>query len=497
MSKHYSINPLSLTPVLNTVGVLVVFIGVSMLIPLGIALAYGEGDAYAIGQAVGITIASGGLLFFGTRHQLELTNRQGFITVTISWIAAALFGALPLYFATQLSYTDCFFEAMSGFTTTGASILTDIEVLPHGILFWRSLTHWLGGMGIIVFTVTIMPLLGRGGTNLYAAEVPGPVSDKLTPRISETAKIVWEVYAIISLVEFILLWLGPMDWFDAICHTFGTMATGGFSTKNASIAFYNSAYVEWVITLFMILAGTNFALHYFGLRAEFSKYMKSREWQFWMIIIGGAASLILVDYAVSNHYTIQSPSVTEFAKSPIRSTLFQVASIVTTTGFVSRDFEGWSFLAQFTLVSLMLIGGMAGSTGGGIKAIRVLVFTKMAILEIRRMIHPRGYFPLRIHGETIEIGAIRNTTAFLLFYGIIFGLLTLLLTAFGRDMITAMTATISMLSNIGPGLGMVGPTENYAFFTDFEKWGMSLVMMLGRLEILTVMVIFNRYFWRF
>ncbi len=340
-------------------------------------------------------------------------------------------------------------------------------------------------------------MLGRSGTTLYAAEVPGPVNDQLTPRISETAKILWGVYALISAAEFILLWLGPMNWFDAICHTFGTMATGGFSTKNASIAYFNSAYVEWVITIFMILAGTNFALHYFGIRAKFMKYIRSREWQFWMFIIAGAMTLILMDYLFSDHYTVQSPAVREYVKSPIRSTAFQVASIITTTGFVSRDFEGWSFLAQFTLVSLMIIGGMAGSTGGGIKSIRALLFTKMATLEIRRMIHPRGYFPLKLHGEPIEVGAIRNTTAFLLFYGIIFGLLSLLLTFFGRDMITAMTATLSMLSNIGPGLGLVGPTENYAFFTGIEKWAMSLVMMMGRLEILTVMVIFNRHFWRF
>lgn len=497
MSKHYSIRPLSLVPVLNTIGVLIAVIGLCMLLPWLVAWGYGEGDADAIGKAAVITVGAGGLLFLFTRHQHEITNRQGFVSVAVSWLAASLFGALPLYFGTTLSYTDSFFEIMSGFTTTGASILTDIESMPHGLLFWRSMTQWLGGMGIIVFTVTILPLLGRSGSTLFAAEVPGPVNDKLTPRISETAKLLWGVYALISLFEFILLWLGPMDWFDAVCHTFTTMATGGFSTKNASIAYYNSAYVEWVITIFMVIAGTNFALHYFGIRAKFMKYLRSREWQFWMLIILGSCLVIFLDFAFSDFYEQSAPAAAEFAKSPIRSIAFQVASIVSTTGYASRDFEQWSYLAQFTLVSLMLIGGMAGSTGGGIKAIRVLVFTKMATLEIRRMIHPRGFFPLKLHGQLIEIGAIRNTTAFLLFYGIIFGVLSLVLTFFGRDLVTAMTATISMLSNIGPGLGMVGPLDNFAFFTNLEKWLLSLTMMAGRLEILTVMVIFNRYFWRF
>ncbi|MCF7842258.1 MAG: TrkH family potassium uptake protein, partial [Lentisphaeria bacterium] len=491
MSKHYSIRPLSLIPVLNTIGVLITVIGVCMVIPLIVAWVFGDGDADAIGKAAVITIGVGGLLFLFTRHQHELTNRQGFVSVTISWVAAAVFGALPMYFGTDLSYTDSFFEAMSGFTTTGASILTDIEAVPHGILFWRSLTHWLGGMGIIVFTMTILPLLGRGGSNLYAAEVPGPISDKLTPRISETAKVLWGIYALITLIQFLLLWVGPMDWFDALCHTFGTIATGGFSTKNASISHYHSAYVEWVVIIFMIIGGSNFALHYFGLHGKFWKYIKSREFCFWMTLMVVGVALILFDYALGNHYTQSGDALEKFRQSPVRTTVFNLVSLVTATGFASNDFESWSQFSHFILLGLMLMGGMAGSTAGGIKAIRILYLLKLAFLELKRMIHPRGYFPLKIKGTEMLTDPIPNTTAVALFYFFTLCFVTMVITFFGRDLVTAGSAAIATISTVGPGLGMVGPTDNYAFFTAIEKWVMSIGMLLGRLEFLTVLVIFH------
>jgi len=497
MSKHYSINPLSLIPVLNTVGILIVIMGLCMIVPLMVAIGYGESDAVPIGLSILITLMCGGILFATTRHQHELTNRQGFISVTLSWVAAAIFGALPFYLGTDLSYTDSFFEAMSGFTTTGASILRDIEAMPHGILFWRSFTHWLGGMGIIVFTMTILPLLGRGGTNLYAAEVPGPISDQLTPRISETAKILWRIYTLITLVQFLLLWIGPMDWFDAICHTFGTIATGGFSTKNASVGYYNSAYVEWVIIIFMIIGGMNFALHYFGLHGKFGQYLKSREFRFWIILILAGVSLILLDYAVGDHYDQSGVALDKFRQSPVRTTIFNLVSLVTATGFASNDFEQWSQFAHFILLGLMLMGGMAGSTAGGIKAIRILLLLKLMTIELKRMIHPRGYFPLKITGTELLSDPIPNTTAVTLLYFFTLGVVTMVLTFFGRDLVTAASAAIATISTVGPGLGMVGPTDSYAFFTAIEKWVMSMGMLLGRLEFLTVLVIFNRYFWRF
>jgi len=385
---------------------------------------------------------------------------------------------------------------MSGFTTTGASILTDIESLPHGLLFWRSFTHWLGGMGIIVFTVTVMPLAGRSGTLLFAAEAPGPVSDKITPRISETAKLLYAVYALISAAEFLLLWMGPMDWFDSACHTFGTMATGGFSTKNASIAHFQSAYVEWVIIIFMVLAGTNFSLHYFGLHGKFMRYLKSREWQFWMSIMGMAMIVIAVDLYFSSYYQSNTETIRALKAEPLRQIAFQVVSILTTTGFATADFEQWSYYAQYMLFGLMFVGGMAGSTGGGMKAIRILLFTKMAITELRRMIHPRAYLPIKLKNQFVDDDAVRNTTTFLLFFMVIFVGFAFFLTGFGHDLVTSVTASISMLCNIGPGLANVGPTDNYSFFSDIEKWAMAFVMMLGRLEVLTVVVLFNRHFWR-
>ncbi|MEA3287291.1 MAG: potassium transporter TrkG [Candidatus Marinimicrobia bacterium] len=496
MSKHFSTKRFSLLPTLNVLAALTLIIGVSMGLSLLVSLGYGDGDASALFEAMIITLSVGGVGYIFTRHNHVLAPRQVFLSVSLSWISASLFGALPMFFATEISYTDCFFEAMSGFTTTGASILNDIESLPHGILFWRSFTHWLGGMGIIVFTVTVMPLAGRSGTLLFAAEAPGPVSDKITPRMSETAKILYYVYALISLVEFLLLWLGPMDWFDSACHTFGTMATGGFSTKNASVAHYQSAYVDWVIIIFMVMAGTNFSLHYFGLHGKFISYIRSREWQFWMSILGTAIVLLVGDLYFSNYYRSNIEAVQALKAEPLRQIVFQVVSIITTTGFATADFEQWSTYAQFLLFGLMFIGGMAGSTGGGIKAIRILLFTKMAITELRRMIHPRAYLPIKLRNQFVDDNAVRNTTTFLLFFMVIFVGLAFFLTGFGHDLVTSTTASVSMLCNIGPGLADVGPTDNYSFFSDLEKWVMAFVMMLGRLEVLTVVVLFNRHFWR-
>ena len=496
MSKHYSTKRFSLLPTLNVLAALTLFIGLSMGLSLLVSLGYGDGDSKALGEAMIITLAVGGLGYIFTRHSHVFAPRQVFLSVSLSWVSASLFGALPMYFATDISYTDCFFEAMSGFTTTGASILTDIESLPHGILFWRSFTHWLGGMGIIVFTVTVMPLAGRSGTLLFAAEAPGPVSDKITPRISETAKLLYMVYALISVTEFVFLWIGPMDWFDSACHTFGTMATGGFSTKNASVAHFQSAYVDWVIIVFMVLAGTNFSLHYFGLQGKLMRYIRSREWQFWMSILGMAVVVILGDIYFSSYYDGNNAAIQALKAEPLRQVAFQVVSILTTTGFATADFEQWSYYAQFMLFGLMFVGGMAGSTGGGIKAIRILLFTKMAITELRRMIHPRAYLPIKLRNQFIDDDAVRNTTTFLLFFMVIFVGFAFFLTGFGHDLVTSTTASVSMLCNIGPGLADVGPTDNYSFFSDFEKWAMAFVMMLGRLEVLTVVVLFNRHFWR-
>lgn len=467
-----------------------------MALSLAVSLAYGDGDSLSLFLAMMLTLSIGLVSYLLTRHEHVMAPRQVFLSVSLSWISASLFGALPMYFATDISYTDCFFEAMSGFTTTGASILSNIENLPHGILFWRSFTHWLGGMGIIVFTVTVMPLAGKSGALLFAAEAPGPVSDKITPRISETAKLLYGVYALISFMEFILLWLGPMDWFDAACHTFGTMATGGFSTKNASVAYYQSAYVDWVIIIFMIIAGTNFSLHYFGLQGKFIRYLKSREWQFWMGILGLALFLLTADLLFSPFYDANTEVILALKAEPARQIFFQVVSIITTTGFATADFGQWSVSSQFLLFGLMFVGGMAGSTAGGIKAIRILLFTKMAMTELRRMIHPRAYLPIKIRNEFVDDLAIRNTTTFLLYFVIIFVGSSYFLTLFGHDMVTSATAAVSMLCNIGPGLANVGPTHNYAFFSDIEKWYMAFIMMLGRLEVLTVVVLFNRHFWR-
>ncbi len=458
---------------------------------MGWALWDGTSDLFSLGASLVAGLAVSAMLFTLGRkgHAADLGPREAFAVVTLSWVLCSAIGGLPFYLhGTVSTYTDAYFEAMSGFTTTGASVLTNIEANPRGILFWRSLTHWLGGMGIIVLSLAILPFLGVGGMQLFKAEVPGPVPEKLTPRIQKTAILLWGVYVILSVAETILLMAAGMNLFDALTHTFGTMATGGFSPKNTSVGFYGSPAVDWIITIFMFLAGANFTLHYFALRGRLSVFWKDEEFRFYTwVTLGGTATIMAVLMAGGTYASIGDA---------LRFSAFQVVSILTTTGFVTADFEKWPMYAQLLLLVFMFIGGCAGSTGGGIKNVRALLLAKQVKAEIRRLLHPKAIFLPRIGGKIVEREATNSVAVFFIVYMALFVAASLVMAGMGLDLVSALSSVAATLGNIGPGLGIVGPMDNYAAIPLPGKWVLSLCMLLGRLELFTVLMLFVPGTWR-
>ncbi|MBC8311454.1 MAG: TrkH family potassium uptake protein [Candidatus Marinimicrobia bacterium] len=463
-----------------------------MLFSAAWSLYYSEPDLWPILRSSGITFGVGLTVFFLTysKKPKDLTPRDGFAIVTIGWIAMAGFSALPMFFATDLSYTNAYFEAMSGLTTTGASILggsstIEIESLPHGILFWRSFTHFIGGMGIIVFSLAILPMLGMGGVQLFRAEVAGPIADKLTPRVKQTAKLLWFIYVGFVAAETVILKMVGMNWFDSFCHAFGTMATGGFSTRNASAGAYSGT-IQMVILLFMFLAATNFSLHYSSFSKRKFEYFKDREFKVYLILITIFTVLFFINTSSIYHWSLES----------LRHALFTSVSLLTTTGFGTIDFETWPSLSKMLVFFLFFIGGCAGSTTGGMKIIRSILITKYLVSEVRKLLHPKGVFPIKIGKKVIPDEVVKNTLGFYLFYIFIFVITSVVYSITGLDLETSLTAAASAIGNIGPGLGSIGPWENWAHLTDFAKWVSSFTMLMGRLEIFTVVVLFSRSFWR-
>lgn len=441
--------------------------------------------------ALGAGAALSALLFVAGRDAdpRDMGPREALTVVTLAWVCASGVGALPFWISGAVpTYTDAFFEAMSGFTTTGASVLTHIEGNPRGILFWRSLTHWLGGMGIIVLSLAVLPMLGVGGTELLKAEAPGPIKEKLTPRVQQTALILWGIYVLFTVVQTGALLAGGLSFFDALTHTFGTVATGGFSPLNQSVGQYHSPYVEWVITLFMFLSGASFALHYRFLRGDGSAHWRDPEFCLYTGITVGATALVTGALLASG--------VCDGLSDALRYAAFQVVSVLTTTGFVTADFEQWPYVTQFVLLLLMFIGGCAGSTGGGMKNIRVLLVWRQARSELLRLVHPRGIFPVRVGGAPVERSVVTSVTAFFTLYVISFALSSLALTGLGMDVLSATTGVAACLGNVGPGLGSVGPMDNFSGVPLLGKWVLSFDMLLGRLEIYTVLLIFLRGAWR-
>lgn len=479
---------INIRAVFYILGALFLFLAFTMLIPTAVSFLYGEDDLIPFLISTAISIGIGLVLFFGFRTNYDLKFKEGFALVTFSWLGFALVGALPFYISGYIpDYTDAFFETMSGFTTTGASILTNIEALPHGLLFWRSFTHWLGGMGIILLSLAILPLLGVGGMQLYKAEVPGPDHDRLTPRIKDTAKILWEVYLLFSVIETVLLKLAGMDWFDAVCHTFGTMATGGFSTKNASIGYYDSAAIDTIIIVFMIIAGLNFSLHFRALKGDLKSYWQDSEVRFFMSLIAFGIGLILVDLTLLHDYNLTEG---------LQKGAFQVVSIITTTGYGTDDYELWSPSSQLILFLFMFLGGCAGSTGGGMKIVRALVVLKFGLREIKQMVHPNAVYLVRINRKKIPREIVTNIAGFFILFVMLFVIGVVVMTLQGLHFTSALGSVAASIGNIGPGLGSVGPTDNYAHVSAFGKWFLSFLMLAGRLEIYTVIVLLTPVFWR-
>ncbi|WP_323758152.1 TrkH family potassium uptake protein [Roseivirga sp.] len=474
----------------KVLGILLMMNAGFMVLCLPVSIYYGEHDLIAIALSATITGVVGFSMKFLTRKlpDRELKKRDGYIVVTSGWIFMSIFGALPFVLSNSIpDFTNAFFETMSGYTTTGASILNDIESVPKGILFWRSLTQWIGGMGIIVLAVAILPFLGIGGMQLFVAEAPGITPDKLQPRIQDTAKRLWFIYVGLTIAEAILLYFGGMTIYDAVNHSLTTMATGGFSTKNASAAHYDSPFIQYVLIVFMFLAGTSFTLTYYALKRNFKKVFKNEEFIVYSIFT------IVISIIVTITVFIVTDSGLE---KSFRDSLFQVVSIITTTGFVSADYTAWAPFLTTLFFILLLVGGSAGSTAGGVKVIRHVVLFKNSFLELKRQLHPSAVIPVRISGKAIDQGVVSNVLAFIMIYILVMIVGVILLSTMNIDFDTAFGAVATTLGNVGPGIGNVGPLDNFYNIPAPGKWLLSFLMLLGRLELFTVLMLLSPYFWK-
>lgn len=521
----------------HIISVILLLTAGAMIAPLMVALFDGTADAVPLAASAGATLLVAGVLFLATRTEKKhrrLTHRDGYLVGAFGWLAACLFGALPFFLYANLlpadarwtpeaarqeqwvcdlppetlhpgrefcSFTDSMFESVSGFTTTGASVIRaglwdDMESrlsngkpgLPRGFLLWRSLIQWLGGMGILVLAVTVLTLVGMGGMQLMRAEVPGPSPGRLSPRIADTARILWKLYAIISAAQVVALMAGGMDLYNAVCHTCTTMATGGFSTLGASIAGMNSPYFEWVFTFFMMVAGANFTLHYLLLFERRGVYHKDHEFRAYALV---AILCVIVSVAA-----LYDAGLDDGVEGTVRAAAFQTASILTTTGYATRDFGAWPVLLQTLLLVLMFIGGCAGSTGGGMKVARIMVVFKVAYRELVRLAHPRAVITVRLGKNVVKDSVVQGITGVVIFFIGTFVLSTLTMAAMGLDMVTALSSVAACIGNVGPGLGDVGPIENYFAIPQPGKWLLAFNMLAGRLEIYTVLVMFSPHFWR-
>ena len=476
--------------VFKVVGVLTMTLAGTMLIPLTVGIFYRDPSVGPFLWAIAATLAGGLALFgFGRSDQrVSISQREGMAIVALGWTVAGFFGALPFYFEGEFpTFADAFFESVSGFTTTGASVLTNIEAVSRGLLLWRSLIQWLGGMGIIVLGIAILPFLGVGGMQLYKAEVPSPVPDKLQPRIRDTAMTLWKVYALITLAQVLALWAGGMSLYDAVNHALTTLPTGGFSTKNASVAHFDSLYLDLVICFFMFLAGINFSLHFQMLRGKPLAFWRDAECRFFL----GAVLVLTLIVSFDIWRTVY-----DSLGQALQYGLFQVLSIVTTTGYATADYEQWPAMSRLILLLCMFLGASAGSTGGGMKCLRIMLCFKFCYKELFSLIHPRAVSPVKIAGKTVPDDVLRSVLGFLALYMGLFALCSVLLAGLGVDFTTAFGAVAATLGNIGPGFGMVGPVENYSQIPYLGKWLLIWCMLLGRLEIYTVIILLVPEFYR-
>ena len=460
--------------ILNTVGLMLKVEAALLLLPAIAALIYGETCLWSILISAAISLAAGFALTLLSRPKTQVIYaREGFITVALAWVAVSAVGALPFYISREIpSYIDAFFETVSGFTTTGASILTNVEVMSRGLLFWRSFTHWVGGMGVLVFVMALVPSVTDRSIHIMRAEMPGPVVGKLMPRARDTASILYKIYVGMTLAQIILMWAGGMPLYESIVHAFGTAGTGGFGVKADSIAGY-SPYLQWVITVFMLLFGINFNLYYLLLIRRFRAAAQSSECWYYLGIVGVSIALITANIL---------PMYENFQEA-LRLSAFQVASIVTTTGYATADFNLWPQFSKAILLLLMIMGACAGSTGGGLKVSRAVMLFKMVGKEIRHLLHPRSVNSVRFEGKHVDGATLKSVSSYFALYIICILAICLILSLEPFDLETNLSATLACFNNIGPGLAAVGPASNYAAYSPLSKLVLSLAMLLGRLEI--------------
>ena len=475
--------------IIRIIGILLLLETVMFLVCSSVSFYYRESDMLDFWKAGGITAGIGLLLAaLGKGGERQLTRRDGYVLVSFAWVAFSLFGMLPFYIGGYIpDIADAFFETMSGFSSTGATILDDIESLPHGILFWRSMTQWIGGLGIIMFTIAVLPIFGVSGLQVFAAEASGPTHDKVHPRIGITAKWIWSIYTGITTLLVCLLMLGGMDWFDSICHAFATTGTGGFSTKQASVAYYNSPYIEYVISIFMFISGINFTLVLLFVNRKFKKFIGNAELKFYF----GSVVLFTAVIAIVLYYTSPMGMEESFRKS-----LFQVISLQTSTGFATDDYMQWTPVLWGLLTIIMLMGACAGSTTGGLKCIRMVILTKVSRNEFKHILHPNAILPVRINKQVISPSIVSTVLAFCFIYISIIVIGTLLMMAMGVGAEESMGCVISSIGNMGPGLGETGPAYSWNALPDAAKWLLSFLMLLGRLELFTVLLLFTPEFWK-
>jgi trk system potassium uptake protein TrkH len=481
---------MSIKNVAGILGMLIALNGAFMLLGIPFSIYFEEDVSPLLYSSLfSIILGISTWYFMRRRRGKELSKKEGYLVVALGWVTMSAFGMTPyLLSGTIPEIHNAFFETMSGYTTTGASILTDIEALPKGILFWRSMTQWIGGMGIIVLTIALLPMLGVGGMQLFIAEAPGISPDKLKPRIADTAKRLWLIYLGLTVVETVLLRFGGMNFFDALNHSMTTMATGGFSTKNASMAHYEySPYIQYVVMTFMFMAGVNFTLTYFGLKGKLSKVWKNEEFKTYVFF-----TVIFTIVATTGILVFTDSDV----EPAFRDAAFQVISIITTTGYVSADYTAWAPFLTVMFFFLMFLGGSAGSTAGGVKIVRHLVMIKNSFLEMKRILHPTAILPVRLNGKAVSQSVTHHVLAFIIVYLSIFVFGALAVSLTGVDFTTTISAVATSLGNVGPGLGSIGPVDNFAHLPMLTKWMLAFLMLIGRLELFTILILFTPYFWK-
>jgi len=486
--------------VIFLMGVLLLFNGGLMLLSALISYCYQDGIVFEITLAAFLVLSIGALfMLFGRQHEKQIQKREGYLIVSLGWILMALSGTIPyLLTGTFTDFSSSFFETMSGYTTTGASVIDDLEVLPEGILFWRSTTHWIGGMGIIVLAIAILPFLGIGGIQLFSAEAPGPAGDKLHPRITDTAKRLWLIYVVYTCLETLLLWLAGMSFFDAINHAMSTVSTGGFSTKNSSIAFWNDQpLIQYIITFFMLLAGVNFVLSYYIFTRKFQKIIADEEFKVYLsfIFVFTVLTTAVILNKESGVYFGDTFSWTQL-ESSFRAAIFHVIAVITTTGFVSSDFTQWTPFLTVVFFGLMFMGGSSGSTSGGVKVVRHMLMIKSGFLEFKRALHPNAIIQARYNNKTVSDAIAYNILGFFILYMLSFIIGALGFGSLGINFESAVGLSASTLGNVGPALGDFGPSSTYAALPQLGKWWASFLMLLGRLELFTVLILLTPFFWR-